>query len=149
MNSRDQVYIRYFEKLSNYHWNWFGTLTLPGRPSRHRAVRMVEEWIDNLEAAEGGRRFRWVRVRKPGADPDFDYGNPDEFRVLIGGLRSRTRTWEKHWEKLGGRDASLLPVEVYEDEDEDEEANEDKGPICELLRGIDADGKLDIRYHLK
>ena len=102
-----------------------------GRPSRRRSNELFDRWVENLERKEGGRHFRWVRVLEHGAN-----GDNDHFHVLVGGLRSRRRHYEKQWSKHAG--SALI-----------ERFDPSLPGIKYLLKTIDRDGDLDIAYELE
>ncbi len=123
--------LKYVEMFQDCRWNWWGFLYVRGRHSRRHAIRQFEAWLDDLQREEGGKRFRWVRVFERGAG-----GEPHRFHILIGGLRSRARTWEKRWSKRR-RDSSLQHLSEHP-----------KDTIYSIVDCMDEDGKLDISYHL-
>lgn len=123
--------LRYFEKFDR-RWDWFGRLSVPHGLSRRHAIRRLETWLDDLMREEGGRGFRWVRLFKHGVAGEADY-----FQVLVGGLRSRTRTWERSWAK---RNLSAR-LRHFNGRHEAE--------IRTIVDSMDSDGHLDIDYDLR
>ena len=85
--------------LSEYKWDWFAKLKLDFGPStRRQALLSFDNWLEVLEAREGGRHFRWVRV----INHDGNWDNICLY-VLVGGLRNRRDYYQRRWKELNGR----------------------------------------------
>jgi hypothetical protein len=123
--------VRYLEKF-DCQWDWFGSLSVPRGLSRRYAIRRLEDWLDDLRREEGGKRFRWVRLFKHGVG-----GEPDQFHILVGGLRGRTRTWERRWSKRN------LSSRLQHFNEHHREA------IRTIVDSMDSDGHLDIDYDIR
>jgi hypothetical protein len=123
--------VEYVEMFKGCHWIWFGFLKVPARHSRWHAIHKFEDWLEDLQSKEGGGRFRWVRVFERGVG-----GEPHRLHILIGGLRSRRRTWQKRWSKRG-RDSFLRHFNEHP-----------KDTIYSIVNCMDKDGNLDISYRL-
>ena len=98
--TRSELIDGYYEWLSYFKWNWFGTLTFRGYPPIGKARRCFDSWIDELEHKYGRTDFRWFRVTERGAtDANI------HFHVLIGGLRpcAGSRYFAMfRWQQLAG-----------------------------------------------
>jgi hypothetical protein len=128
---REQVIQEYRRWLDQFGWDLYCTLKITsGRPSDRRAKQMFERWITNVERMEGGNRFRWARVMEKGLT-----GNNRHFHVLIGGLRNRTRFWERRWNNLGGS-ALITPFDANQQ------------GILYMLKSADQNGDIDIDFKL-
>ena len=83
-------YMKLFEKCD---WDLWGRLSAPSGPgSRRQIIDKLEGWMDDLQDDEGEEDLRWVRTYEKGLD-----GDDDSVRILIGGLRNRTRLWQGQW----------------------------------------------------
>jgi hypothetical protein len=85
-------------------WDWYCTLTVFGLASADRGERLFSRWIRELERAEGGPRFRWIRT----LETDRSYGHTT-LHVLVGGLRKRERYWRRQWQWYGGGECVIEP----------------------------------------
>jgi hypothetical protein len=84
---------RYIKLLEKYDWDLWGQLSaISARDSRREIIERFEDWLDDLEEEECDRELRWVRTYEKGLD-----GDDDSVRILIGGLRNRTRLWQQRW----------------------------------------------------
>jgi hypothetical protein len=122
---------QYQEWFSAWKWRWFLTMKIErGRPSRHRAIALFEQWIEELGKAEGSSSFRWVRALERGRDGDHLH-----FHALVGGFRNRKAHWGRRWEQLGGE----VVIETY---------NPDEGGMRYLLKTMKNDGDLELDFHI-
>jgi len=63
-----------------------------GPPPRRLILDDFEDWLADLKKHEGGENFRWARSY----EKDMR-GEDDSVRILVGGLRDRTRQWREWW----------------------------------------------------
>jgi hypothetical protein len=100
--SRQQLIDAYADWLSNWSWDWFGTLTHRGFPCRKTVQRKFDLWIADLRREHGTQQFRYVSVVESGAHADNFH-----LHVLIGGLRKRIRPfphgWRDRWQEIAGQ----------------------------------------------
>jgi len=83
----------YIKLLDKYDWDLWGRLSAPSaRDSRREIIDRFEEWLDDLEEEEGEQELRWVRTYEKGLN-----GDDGSLRILVGGLRNRTRLWQGRW----------------------------------------------------
>jgi len=130
-DKREKTIQEYRQWLETYSWDWFATLKVTsGIPSKRRAEQLFDKWISDLRQAEGNKEFRWFRVLE--CRPD---GSNLHFHVLVGGLSSPRKLWQKRWNDLGG-DALITPYDP------------DKQGILYLLKGTDNRGNLDCDFEL-
>jgi hypothetical protein len=128
---REQVIQGYRRWLEEHRWDLYCTLKITsGRPSLRQAKSLFNRWIQDVEETDGGSRFRWVCVMEHGLT-----GTNFHFHVLIGGLRNRTKFWERKWNQLGGN-ALITPFDAKQ-----------KG-ILYMLKSADEHGDLDIDFKL-
>lgn len=90
------------ELFRTFSWDWYCTLTVYGTRSAERAEGLFNRWIRELEAAEAGPRFRWIRT----LETDQNYGHTT-VRVLVGGLRNRASYWRRQFKFYGGSDCII------------------------------------------
>jgi hypothetical protein len=129
---RDEREERHMDRFSDKRWEWSGTLYLPRHRSRHS--RLFQRWIDSLKEKEGTEHFRWVRVMEHNLR--FE---PDQVQFLVGGLRNRCRVWEAAWSDIAGE---LAYIEHFDNHDQ-------MHTYREMLRTMDDDGELDLKYKLR
>lgn len=130
-NNTDALKKEYELWLHKYRWNWFVTQKIEkGRPSRHYAIELWNQWIGELAQAEGSSRFRWFRVLESGRQGDHLH-----FHSVVGGFRNRMAHWGRRWEQLGG-DAM---IDIYDPE---------RGGLWYMLKTMKSSGELDIEFHL-
>jgi hypothetical protein len=102
MVTKQQLIDAYADWLGEWDWDWFGTLTHPGYPSRHKLEQKFNGWISELEKEQGTRNFRYAMVMERGA-----YGDNKHIHVLVGGLKRKVRRfpwpWRDRWQKVAGQ----------------------------------------------
>jgi hypothetical protein len=131
IDRREQAIQGYRQWLEEFRWDLYCTLKVTsGRPSDRHAKSLFDRWIKDVEKTDGGGRFRWVRVMERGLT-----GNNRHFHVLIGGLRNRTKFWERKWHDLGGN-ALITPFDAKQ-----------KG-ILYMLKSVYGNGDVDIEFDL-
>jgi hypothetical protein len=115
--------------LEQFTWSWYGTLKfMSGRPSARRAKNLFDQWISELEKAEGGRDFRWFWVMERGA-----LGTNVHCHVLVGGFGNRRTRWARRWNELGG-EALITPYDP------------DRKGILYMLKSTGEAGDLDFDF---
>jgi hypothetical protein len=120
----------YAEWLSEWTWNWFGTLTFRGYASKTAAIRRFKKWIDAVADQSGGKHFRWVRVLESGPTSGV------HFHVLVGGLTTTEPTrWIELWHELAG-EADIRPFDKKQN------------GIRYILKTLAPDGHIDIEFEL-
>src|SRR5438270_5309576 len=92
VTKRQKLIQAYGEWLGEHEWEVFGTLTFRGFPSRRRAERRVQTWLDGVKREVGTKNFRMVRVAERGSD-----GDNLHFHFLFGGLRTISRSDIMRW----------------------------------------------------
>ena len=86
-NRREEAIQELRRWLEGFGWSWYATLAIAsGRPSPRRAKDLCDQWISEVQEAEGGPDFRWFRALERGA-----LGTNPHCHVLVGGLRDRRR----------------------------------------------------------
>jgi hypothetical protein len=132
MVTREQLIEEYADWFSEYSWNWFGTVTFPGYPSRTIAIRKFDEWIAEIKRRDGTKSFRYVRVLERGA-----YEDNIHFHFLIGGLERRANwyQWRCRWQETNG----AAVISNYDPK---------RGGIRYLLKSLLPDRDLDITIRL-
>ena len=134
MITKEQLVQEYHDWISQHEWNWIGTLTFRGYPSRKKAQTKFEQWVSELQKKEGGSKFRYIQVTETGS-----YKDNIHFHILIGGLRPSapkfTGPWIERWEQLAG-DAEI--------DDYDPDGNY----VYYMLKDLKADHDFDINIRL-
>jgi hypothetical protein len=97
--TREDLICAYADWLSSFEWIFFGTLTFrEPEISLRKANQLFDRWIHEIEAAEGTKDFRWVRVAERGA-----FGDNLHFHCLVGGLRNGSKwNWLLRWKEMAG-----------------------------------------------
>jgi hypothetical protein len=127
---------RYVGMFQDYNWDWWGYLSIPsGRHSRRRILERFDDWRDELQLEEGGRHFRWVRAYERGR-----HGEDDSLRVLIGGLRSRTRQWEQRW----SNDRMMSSLSHFK-----KDGRDSRDAMYNIVDLMDKHGELDLAYDFR
>jgi hypothetical protein len=117
--------------LEQFSWAWYVTLKITsGRPSVRRVRRLCEQWLAELEKAEGGNNFRWFWVMERGA-----LGTHAHIHILVGGLRNRRAQWACRWSELGGN-ALISPFDP------------DQKGVLYMLKTTADNGDLDFDFKL-
>jgi hypothetical protein len=88
--------------LSQFAWDWFGTLTFDGPIHPEQAAKRWSRWLRLLES-RGGREIRWVRAS------EYQQRGVLHFHCLLAEVGSTACMAAKtEWERIGGGHARIV-----------------------------------------
>jgi hypothetical protein len=95
----------YGEFLSQFPWDWYGTLTFRDKVSSHMAFKRFNKWKVRLKKA-AKHRIDYVLVIEGTCSRD---GVPHLHFLIVGAKNEKPYTWEQRWYVIGG----LAKIERY------------------------------------
>jgi len=98
----------YGEFLSQFPWDWYGTLTFRGKVSPRIAFKLFNKWKVQLKKA-ANQRIHYALVIEP---TPLRNGNPHLHFLLLGSENEKPYIWERRWYVIGG----LAKIEPYDPE---------------------------------
>lgn len=130
---------QYVEWLAQYRWQMICVFTLrPGRSTK-TAKRLLKQWFEDMQEAEG-RQLSWVVRLERSAT-----GQP-HFHVLIAGISTRVYAHAKQWQKMAGHAHIVKFKRVAQGRSGGQCRTEDRG-VDYVLKGL-RDDDYDIELAL-